>query len=92
MGYLHPAVTLSVRVPSEIRKQLELLSDATGRTKSFLAAEAIENYLTTQSWQVTAIKSAVKQADRKEAKFIEHAKVSDWLDGWGDKDEKEKPE
>ena len=40
----HPAVTLSVRIQPEIREQLEDLADARGRTKSFLAAEAIEYY------------------------------------------------
>ncbi len=86
------AATLSVRVSSEVREQLEELSDATGRTKSFLAAEAIEHYLAIQSWQVQGIKNAVKKANSKNAKFIEHNKVVDWLESWGHKNEKDMPE
>lgn len=80
-----PAVTLSIRVPSESRDQLDELANATGRTKSFLAAEAIEYYLATQAWQIKAIEQAVKKADSKKAKFIDHQTVSDWLSTWGSK-------
>ena len=86
-----PAITLSVRVPVEIRDQLEHLSDATGRTKSFLASEAIESYLATQAWQVDAIQKAVEKADSKDARFIEHDKVIDWLMSWGTDNEKDRP-
>lgn len=92
MTHSNPTVTLSVRVPPEIRDQLKKLSDATGRTKSFLAAEAIESYLTVQAWQVKAIKKAVQKADSKEAKFLEHHKVVGWVKGWNTQDETEMPE
>jgi len=71
---------------------LEKLSDATGRTKSFLAAESIENYLAAQTWQVKAIESAVQKADSKEAKFIPHNKVADWVKSWNTINEMEMPE
>ena len=91
MNYSNPAATLSVRIPQKVRNQLEELSDATGRTKSFLAAEAIEGYLETQIWQVKAIKKAVKGADSKNANFIDHNKVTDWVNSWGSEDEQEMP-
>lgn len=86
-----PAVTLSVRVPSEARDELEKLAHATGRTKSFLAAEAIKYYLATQHWQIKAIEKSVKKADSKKAKFIKHQEVSDWLNSWGNKNERKPP-
>lgn len=86
-----PAITLSVRVSPEIRNQLEALSSVTCRTKSFLAAEAIESYLAIHSWQVKAIEKSLAKADSKNAKFVSHAKVTDWVNGWGTKDEKEPP-
>lgn len=82
-----PAVTLSVRVPPKVRDQLEDLADVTGRTKSFLAAEAIENYLATQAWQVKAIKKAVEKANGKKAKFIDHNEIVDWVNSWDNEDE-----
>ena len=86
-----PAITLSIRVSPETRNQLETLSSVTCRTKSFLAAEAIENYLAIHSWQVKAIEKSLTKADSKKAKFVNHAKVTDWLNSWGTKDEKEPP-
>lgn len=91
MAHAHHGITLSVRISSEIREQLDELSDATGRTKSFLAAEAISNYLAAQAWQVRAIKKAVEKADTQNAKFIEHDKVADWMNSWDSKNEKEMP-
>jgi len=85
-----PAVTLSIRVPSKARDQLEDLANSTGRTKSFLAAEAIEYYLETQAWQVKAIEKSVKKANSKKAKFIGHQNVSDWLNSWGSDKEQER--
>lgn len=91
MAHSTPAVTLSIRIPLETRDQLEELSDATGRTKSFLAAEAIESYLATQAWQVKAINKAVKKANSQETRFIDHHKVIDWVNSWGHEDEQEIP-
>lgn len=87
----HPAVTLSVRINPESRDKLEELANATGRSKSFLAAEAIEYYLSMNSWQVKAIEKSVKKANSKNAKFIKHDDVSDWLNSWGNGKEREPP-
>lgn len=87
----YPAVTLSVRVKLKVRDELEELADATGRTKSYLAAEAIEYYLTSQAWQVKAIEKAVDKANHKKSPFIDHNKVEDWLNSWGKKTEKRSP-
>lgn len=83
MARSQAAITLSVRISPKTRTELEELATATGRTKSFLAAEAIEDYLTTQAWQVTAIENAVKKANSKQAKFIDHEEVVAWLNTWG---------
>lgn len=91
MARSNPAITLSVRISPEMRAQLEELSGATGRTKSFLAAEAIESYLAVQAWQVSAIKKAVIKANNKEASFIDHRKVAEWVHSWGSEDELEMP-
>ena len=45
---------------------LEDLSEATQRTKSFLASEAIERYLEIEAWQVKEIKTALIEADNNE--------------------------
>jgi len=55
--------TLSIRIPSETRARLDRLAEATGRTCSFLAAEALNAYLEQEAWQVAEIKAAVREAD-----------------------------
>jgi RHH-type transcriptional regulator, rel operon repressor / antitoxin RelB len=86
-----PAVTLSIRVQSEIRDKLEGLSEATNRTKSFLAAEAIESYLVVHAWQIKAIKKSLDKANTKKTNFVNHDKVVDWLESWGTNKEFKQP-
>ena len=87
----HQAVTLSVRIQPEARDQLEILAHATGRTKSFLAAEAIEQYMSIHTWQINSINQSIKNADGKNSYFIEHEQVLAWLASWGDDNEQEPP-
>ena len=55
--------TMTIRIPSGVLSQLEKLADATGRTKSFLALEAIQSYLELEAWQIEEIKKGVAEAD-----------------------------
>jgi len=54
---------LTLRVPVEVKDQLDKLADATNRSKSYLAGEAIRQYLELEAWQVGEIQQAVKEAD-----------------------------
>lgn len=76
-------VVLSLRIAPKIKENLENLAKATGRKSSYLAAEAIETYLTLQSWQISSIEEAVKKADSGDAKFSDHEDVKSWLNTWG---------
>ena len=40
----------SLRLPKETKSRLEELAHATGRTKAFLAIDAIEKYLDIETW------------------------------------------
>jgi predicted transcriptional regulator len=64
--------TMTIRLPEIIKNKLEDLARATERSKAYLAAKAIEEFITTQEWQIQAIQAAVKEADSPQAKFIEH--------------------
>jgi predicted transcriptional regulator len=55
--------TLTMRVRNARKKRLEKLSRSTGRSRSFLAAEAISAYLDTNEWQVSGIKAALASLD-----------------------------
>jgi hypothetical protein len=48
------STTVSVRIDPTSKKRLEKLAKSTGRSRSFLAAEAINEYLDLNEWQVAA--------------------------------------
>jgi RHH-type rel operon transcriptional repressor/antitoxin RelB len=50
-----------------VKKWLQKLAKSTGRSRSFLAAEAINDYLGLNEWQVAGIQ---RSRDRREAVFL----------------------
>src|SRR5258707_3421877 len=81
------STTFTVRVDTGVKKRLERLAKSTGRSRSFLAAEAINEYLELNEWQVAGIKRAVASLDRGEGIF--HELVKDWVASWGGANEKQ---
>ncbi len=57
---------LTVRIDNKTKLMLDKLAGATCRTKSFLAAEAIERYIQLEAWQVEEIKLALKEAENQD--------------------------
>ncbi|MDX8379368.1 MAG: CopG family ribbon-helix-helix protein [Gallionella sp.] len=54
---------MSMRLPDELSSQLDILAAATGRSKSFLAGQAIRDYIERESWQIAEISQAIQEAD-----------------------------
>ena len=84
--------TLTIRIDEETKEKLDNLAKATARTKSYIVGNAIKEFLETNEWQIKSIKESVERANRENAKFIDHEKVSKWLNSWGTEDELEPPE
>lgn len=59
-----PSSLISVRVPLIIAERLEKLAKSVDRSKSYLAAEAIEEYLDIHEWQVQAIHEGLQQIEQ----------------------------
>ena len=57
------STTLSVRVEPEVKARLDALADATQRSRSFLAAEAIREYVEINEWQLQEIQNGIAEAD-----------------------------
>jgi predicted transcriptional regulator len=53
-----------MRLPDDLTTQLDMLASATGRTKSFLAGQAIRDFVERESWQIAEITQAIAEADR----------------------------
>jgi predicted transcriptional regulator len=81
--------TFTVRVNATVKKRLERLAKSTGRSRSFLAAEALDAYLDVNEWQVAGIQQAVASLDRREG--IAHARVKQWVNSWGGRRERGVP-
>jgi RHH-type transcriptional regulator, rel operon repressor / antitoxin RelB len=54
---------LTLRINSGLKKKLDKLAKSTQRSRSFLAAEAIREYVALNEWQIEEIKKAIQQAD-----------------------------
>jgi RHH-type transcriptional regulator, rel operon repressor / antitoxin RelB len=83
------STTVSVRIDPASKKRLEKLAKSTGRSRSFLAAEAINEYLDLNEWQVAGIAKAVGSLDRGEG--VAHERVKEWVSSWGSKKERPAP-
>ena len=81
--------TFSVRVDRSTKSRLQKLAKSTGRSRSFLAAEAIAAYLDTNEWQISGITAALSSLDR--GKGIVHERVRDWVRSWETRKERHTP-
>jgi len=83
------STTLSIRLNSRTKAKLEALAKASRRSKSFLAAEAIEAFLTAEAWQLGEIEAGSKDLDMN--RIVEHGDARRWLRSWGKKREHKAP-
>ena len=72
---------LTLRVKNELKEKLESLAEATQRSKSFLATEALERYMELESWQVAHIRKGITQAE--EGLVVSGEEMDRWLASWG---------
>lgn len=72
---------VSVRLSEPVAERLENLAHATNRSKSFLAAQAIEEFLALQEWQVAATMEGIDAADRGD--LVSHDEAFAELGRWG---------
>jgi RHH-type rel operon transcriptional repressor/antitoxin RelB len=75
------STTFTVRVETDVKKRLEKLAKRTGRSRSFLAAEALGEYLNVNEWQVAGVRQAMDSLDRGEG--VPHEQVQAWVNSWG---------
>jgi predicted transcriptional regulator len=72
------STTLTVRVAPKVKKQLDRLAISTKRTKSFLAGEAIADYVDRELEIVEGIKRGIE--DMKAGRLIPHDEAMRQLD------------
>ena len=72
---------MSVRLPDEVEQQLGQLVQSTGRTKSWLANQAIKDYLAREAWQITEVEAALREADAGD--FVPEKEMMAKFNRWG---------
>lgn len=75
------STTMTVRLEPELKQRLDRLADATQRSKSFLAAQAIREFVDLNEWQVQEIRNAIAKADQ--ADFASDDQVRNVFGKWG---------
>ena len=72
--------TMTVRLESELKDRLDKLADATHRSRSFLAGEAIRKFIELNEWQIQELQKAIKEADAGD--FASNKEIKDVFDKW----------
>jgi RHH-type transcriptional regulator, rel operon repressor / antitoxin RelB len=75
------STTMTIRVSPDIKDRLEHLAESTHRSKSFLASEAIRDFIEINEWQINEIEAAVNEAD--DGDFADDDEVNDTFKRWG---------
>lgn len=68
--------TMTIRLPENVLNKLVELAHSTDRSKSYLAAKAIEEFVEAHEWQIQQIEEAVREADKPDAIFHDYAAVA----------------
>jgi len=71
---------LTLRLDAKLKNQLDRLSKSMNRSRSFVAAQAIQEYVSVNEWQIGEIKKAIAAADRGE--FASDEEVEQRLKRW----------
>jgi predicted transcriptional regulator len=64
------STTMTVRLPVEVKERLQRLASATRRSRSFLAAEAVADYVDRESAIVEGIEAGL--ADLRAGRVVSH--------------------
>jgi predicted transcriptional regulator len=72
---------MSLRLADDVEQQLVSLAKATGRTKSWLASQAIQDFVAREVWQVAEIERAIREAD--EGDFVSAEYMAAKFKAWG---------
>ncbi|MBA3448522.1 MAG: CopG family transcriptional regulator [Pseudaminobacter sp.] len=73
--------TFSVRLPNDLRTEVDQFATLTKRSRSFVVKEAVEAYMQEQRDYLAAIDEAIEEADK--GVFISGDAVDRWLASWG---------
>ncbi|WP_117193144.1 CopG family ribbon-helix-helix protein [Rhizobium terrae] len=56
----------TIRVPDEVADRLNKIAQKLDRSRSYMAAQAIEDFVSREEWQLAEIEAGIAEADRGE--------------------------
>jgi RHH-type transcriptional regulator, rel operon repressor / antitoxin RelB len=68
--------TLTLRLDIKLKKKLDKLAKATSRSRSYLAAEAIREYVDLNSWQIEHIMQGLQEGDSGDFASVEQVQAT----------------
>lgn len=71
----------TLTIKGNLAQRLETLAKTTHTSKSSLATQALEEFLTVQEWHIQAIKEGISAADK--GNVVSHEKALAELKKWG---------
>jgi len=74
------STTMTIRLEPELKQRLDQLAEATHRSKSFLAAEALRDFIEINEWQIQEITDAIEEADNED--FASDMEVNKVMAKW----------
>lgn len=64
----------TVRLPDDVAKKLDKLAGKLDRSRSYVAAQAISDFVSREAWQLADIEAGLREAERGE--FASDAEVA----------------
>jgi len=74
------STTMTIRLEEDTKARLDALAESTNRSRSFLAAEAIREYIALNEWQIEEIQAALAEAEKGD--FATPAEVKALCNKW----------
>jgi predicted transcriptional regulator len=81
--------TFSVRLPEDVKHQVEELARLTNRSSSFIIEEAISTYMRDHADYIRELDDAVKSAESGVGHSSEQ--IFNWMRSWGTNEERPSP-
>jgi predicted transcriptional regulator len=70
----------TVRLPDDVAKKLDELAEKLDRSRSYVAAQAISDFVTREAWQLADIEAGLRDAER--GNFASDAEVAATIAGF----------
>ncbi len=65
----------SMRLSKDTKDKLEELAKATGRSKAYLANQALDKYLDYETWYVQAVQEGIREVENGDVISLEEVKL-----------------